>query len=181
MSIFDTELITLDGEKTTLAQWQGDVLLVVNVASKCGLTPQYEQLENLLKTLHASGLTVLGFPCNAFLEQEPGSEEEIKTFCSTTYGVTFPMFSKIEVNGPQRHPLYHQLVAAQPVAQRPEGSGFLERMESKGRAPRQAGDILWNFEKFLIGRDGQVIARFSPDMEPNDPTLTAAINQALTK
>ena len=181
MSIFDTELITLDGEKTTLAQWQGDVLLVVNVASKCGLTPQYEQLENLLKTLHASGLTVLGFPCNAFLEQEPGSEEEIKTFCSTTYGVTFPMFSKIEVNGPQRHPLYHQLVAAQPVAQRPEGSGFLERMESKGRAPRQAGDILWNFEKFVIGRDGQVIARFSPDMEPNDPTLTAAINQALTK
>ncbi|CAH0132754.1 glutathione peroxidase [bacteria symbiont BFo1 of Frankliniella occidentalis] len=181
MSIFDTELITLDGEKTTLAQWQGDVLLVVNVASKCGLTPQYEQLENLQKTLHASGLTVLGFPCNAFLEQEPGSEEEIKTFCSTTYGVTFPMFSKIEVNGPQRHPLYHQLVAAQPVAQRPEGSGFLERMESKGRAPKQAGDILWNFEKFLIGRDGQVIARFSPDMEPNDPTLTAAINQALTK
>lgn len=181
MSIFDTELITLDGEKTTLAQWQGDVLLVVNVASKCGLTPQYEQLENLQKTLHASGLTVLGFPCNAFLEQEPGSEEEIKTFCSTTYGVTFPMFSKIEVNGPQRHPLYHQLVAAQPVAQRPEGSGFLERMESKGRAPRQAGDILWNFEKFLIGRDGQVIARFSPDTEPNDPTLTAAINQALTK
>lgn len=181
MSIFDTELITLDGEKTTLAQWQGDVLLVVNVASKCGLTPQYEQLENLQKTLHASGLTVLGFPCNAFLEQEPGSEEEIKTFCSTTYGVTFPMFSKIEVNGPQRHPLYHQLVAAQPVAQRPEGSGFLERMESKGRAPRQACDILWNFEKFLIGRDGQVIARFSPDMEPNDPTLTAAINQALTK
>lgn len=181
MSIFDTELITLDGEKTTLAQWQGDVLLVVNVASKCGLTPQYEQLENLQKTLHASGLTVLGFPCNAFLEQEPGSEEEIKTFCSTTYGVTFPMFSKIEVNGPQRHPLYHQLVAAQPVAQRPEGSGFLERMESKGRAPKQAGDVLWNFEKFLIGRDGQVIARFSPDMEPNDPTLTAAINQALTK
>lgn len=181
MSIFDTELITLDGEKTTLAQWQGDVLLVVNVASKCGLTPQYEQLENLQKTLHARGLTVLGFPCNAFLEQEPGSEEEIKTFCSTTYGVTFPMFSKMEVNGPQRHPLYHQLVAAQPVAQRPEGSGFLERMESKGRAPKQAGDILWNFEKFLIGRDGQVIARFSPDMEPNDPTLTAAINQALTK
>lgn len=181
MSIFDTELNTLDGEKTTLAQWQGDVLLVVNVASKCGLTPQYEQLENLQKTLHGKGLTVLGFPCNAFLEQEPGSAEEIKTFCSTTYGVTFPMFSKIEVNGPQRHPLYSQLVAAQPVAQRPEGSGFLERMESKGRAPKQAGDILWNFEKFLIGRDGQVIARFSPDMTPNDPTLTAAIHQALAK
>jgi len=181
MSIFETELITLDGEKTTLAHWQGDVLLVVNVASKCGLTPQYEQLENLQKTLHASGLSVLGFPCNAFLEQEPGSAEEIKTFCSTTYGVTFPMFSKIEVNGPQRHRLYSQLVAAQPVAQRPEGSGFLERMESKGRAPKQAGDILWNFEKFLIGRDGQVIARFSPDMEPNDPTLTAAIQQALAE
>nr|WP_314421914.1 glutathione peroxidase [uncultured Erwinia sp.] len=174
MSIFATELTTLDGEKTTLAQWQGDVLLVVNVASKCGLTPQYAQLESLQKAWHEQGLTVLGFPCNAFLEQEPGTDAEIKTFCSTTYGVTFPMFSKIEVNGPQRHPLYAQLVAAQP-----QGSGFLERMTSKGRAPKQPGDILWNFEKFLIGRDGRVLQRFSPDMEPEDEVVVSAIKQAL--
>lgn len=179
MSIFDTALVTLDGDKTTLAQWQGDVLLIVNVASKCGLTPQYEELEKLQKTLHDQGMTVLGFPCNAFLEQEPGSDGEIKTFCSTTYGVTFPMFSKIEVNGPQRHPLYAQLVAAQPDATAPEGSGFLERMISKGRAPKQPGDILWNFEKFLVGRDGEVLHRFSPDTVPNDPQLMACLRQAL--
>jgi len=179
MSIFATELTTLDGEKTTLAQWQGDVLLVVNVASKCGLTPQYSQLENLQKQFHAQGLNVLGFPCNAFLEQEPGTEAEIKTFCSTTYGVTFPMFSKIDVNGPQRHPLYAQLVAAQPEAIVPEDSGFLERMVSKGRAPKQQGDILWNFEKFLIGRDGRVLQRFSPDMEPENDIIVDAIKQAL--
>ncbi|MBD8212760.1 glutathione peroxidase [Erwinia persicina] len=179
MSIFDTELVTLDGEKTTLAQWQGDVLLVVNVASKCGLTPQYEELEKLHNAMHGQGLTVLGFPCNAFLEQEPGTDAEIKAFCSTTYGITFPMFSKTEVNGPQRHPLYAQLVAARPEAVAPEGSGFLERMISKGRAPRQTGDILWNFEKFLVGRDGTVLARYSPDTTPQDPQLLASIHQAL--
>jgi len=179
MSIFATELTTLDGEKTTLAQWQGEVLLVVNVASKCGLTPQYAQLEELHRQWHDQGLTVLGFPCNAFLEQEPGTEAEIKTFCSTTYGVTFPMFSKIEVNGPQRHPLYAQLAAEQPQALAPAGSGFLERMTSKGRAPKQPGDILWNFEKFLIARDGRVIRRFSPDMEPQDEVIVNAIRQAL--
>lgn len=181
MTIFDTKLETLDGEQTSLANWQGDVLLVVNVASKCGLTPQYEQLEALQKNWQEKGFSVLGFPCNAFLGQEPGSAEEIKTFCSTTYGVTFPMFSKIEVNGPDRHPLYQQLVAAQPTASAPDNSGFLERMSSKGRAPKEPGDILWNFEKFLIGRDGTVIRRFSPDMEPADPLIESAIKQALAK
>ncbi|QKJ87012.1 Thioredoxin/glutathione peroxidase BtuE [Paramixta manurensis] len=181
MSIYDTELVTLDGESTTLGQWKGEVLLVVNVASKCGLTPQYEQLENLQKAWHDKGFNVLGFPCNAFLEQEPGTNEEIKTFCSTTYGVTFPMFSKIEVNGEHRHPLYAQLVAAQPTAVTPEGSGFLERMTSKGRAPKQTGDILWNFEKFLIDRQGNVVQRFSPDMTPDDPQVLESIKQALAK
>ncbi|KGT91544.1 glutathione peroxidase [Erwinia typographi] len=181
MTIFDTKLEMLNGEQTSLAQWQGDVLLVVNVASKCGLTPQYEQLEALQKAQQDNGFSVLGFPCNAFLGQEPGSAEEIQTFCSTTYGVTFPMFSKIEVNGPDRHPLYVQLVAAQPEATVPENSGFLERMSSKGRAPKEPGDILWNFEKFLIGRDGTVLQRFSPDMEPSDPAITSAIQQALAK
>ncbi|WP_414146864.1 glutathione peroxidase [Erwinia sp. BNK-24-b] len=181
MSIYDTELVTLDGEATTLANWQGQVLLVVNVASKCGLTPQYEQLENIHKAWSDRGFSVLGFPCNAFLGQEPGSEEEIKTFCSTTYGVTFPMFSKIEVNGPQRHPLYQQLVAARPEAVEPEESGFLEKMLSKGRGPKEPGDILWNFEKFLIGRDGTVVQRFSPNMTPEDPIVMESIKAALAK
>ncbi|WP_312240451.1 glutathione peroxidase [Pantoea sp.] len=179
MSIFQTELETLDGEKTTLAQWQGKVLLMVNVASKCGLTPQYEQLESLQKAMGDQGFSVLGFPCNQFLEQEPGSNEEIKTFCSTTYGVTFPMFSKTEVNGPQRHPLYTQLIAARPQAATPEGSGFYERMASKGRAPKAPGDILWNFEKFLIDRQGNVVQRFSPDMTPDHPAIQESIKQAL--
>lgn len=181
MTIFETSLETLAGEQTTLAKWQGNVLLVVNVASKCGLTPQYEQLETLQKEWQAQGFSVLGFPCNAFLGQEPGSAEEIETFCSTTYGVTFPMFSKIEVNGPDRHPLYQQLVAARPEATAPENSGFLERMSSKGRAPEEPGDILWNFEKFLINREGEVVQRFSPDMEPGDPIVVAAIKQALSR
>ncbi|WP_380180602.1 glutathione peroxidase [Kalamiella sp. sgz302252] len=181
MSIYDTELVTLDGEPTTLANWQGKVLLVVNVASKCGLTPQYEQLENIHKAWQDRGFAVLGFPCNAFLGQEPGSAEEIKTFCSTTYGVTFPMFSKIEVNGPERHPLYQQLIAARPEAVAPENSGFLEKMSSKGRAPKEPGDILWNFEKFLIGRDGTVVQRFSPDMTPEDPIVMESIKAALAK
>ncbi|WLI77154.1 glutathione peroxidase [Kosakonia sp. H02] len=179
--ILDTEVTTIDGERTTLASYRGDVLLVVNVASKCGLTPQYEQLENLQKAWESEGFTVLGFPCNQFLGQEPGSEEEIKTFCSTTYGVTFPLFSKIEVNGEARHPLYKKLIAAAPTAVAPADSGFYERMVSKGRAPKEPGDILWNFEKFLIGRDGNVIQRFSPDMTPDDPVLVSAIKQAVTK
>ena len=179
MQIYQTELETLDGEKTTLAAYEGKVLLVVNVASKCGLTPQYEQLEALHKAWQAKGFSVLGFPCNQFLEQEPGSNSEIKTFCSTTYGVTFPMFAKTEVNGEQRHPLYCQLVESQPEAERPAGSGFLERMVSKGRAPKAPGDILWNFEKFLIDKQGKVIARFAPDMTPDDPLILQRIEQAL--
>lgn len=179
--ILNTEVTTIDGEATTLENWQGKVLLIVNVASKCGLTVQYEQLENLQKELEHDGFSVLGFPCNQFLGQEPGSEEEIKTFCSTTYGVTFPMFSKLEVNGEDRHPLYQKLVAAAPHAVAPEGSEFLERMSNKGRAPVHTGDILWNFEKFLIGRDGQVIGRFSPDMKPDDATIVNAIKSALAR
>ena len=147
MNIYQTELVTLDGEKTTLSQWQGKVLLVVNVASKCGLTPQYEELENLQKAWQDQGFSVLGFPCNQFLEQEPGSSEEIKTFCSTTYGVTFPMFAKTEVNGAGRHPLYAQLIAARPDAVRPEGSGFYERMVRNGRALTVQGE---NLSKFHI-------------------------------
>ena len=180
-SLYDIPLKAIDGAPTSLREHAGDVLLIVNVASKCGLTPQYEQLENIQKAWEKDGFTVLGFPCNQFLGQEPGSEEEIKTFCSTTYGVTFPMFSKIDVNGENRHPLYAKLVAAAPTAVAPEESGFYERMASKGRAPLYPDDILWNFEKFLIGRDGQVVQRFSPDMTPEDPIVMESIKLALAK
>ncbi|MCX4181434.1 glutathione peroxidase [Enterobacter sp. HSTU-ASh6] len=179
--ILNTEVTTIDGDNTTLEGYKGNVLLIVNVASKCGLTPQYEQLENIQKAWEKDGFTVLGFPCNQFLGQEPGSEEEIKTFCSTTYGVTFPLFSKIDVNGEHRHPLYAKLIAAAPKAVAPEGSGFYERMASKGRAPLYPDDILWNFEKFLIDRDGQVVQRFSPDMTPEDPIVMESIKLALAK
>ena len=177
--ILNTEVTTIDGEKTTLASFAGKVLLIVNVASKCGLTPQYEQLEDLQKQFAAEGFSVLGFPCNQFLGQEPGSEEEIKTFCSTTYGVTFPLFSKIDVNGEHRAPLYQKLIAAAPKAVAPEGSGFYERMASKGRAPLYVDDILWNFEKFLVNRQGNVVRRFSPDTAPDAPKLLEAIEAEL--
>lgn len=180
-NILDTEVTTIEGQTLPLATWQGEVLLVVNVASKCGLTPQYEQLESLYNRFKSQGFSVLGFPCNQFLGQEPDDEATIQTFCSTTYGVTFPLFSKIEVNGPHRHPLYQALTQAMPVATAPEDSGFYERMCSKGRAPQQTGDILWNFEKFLISRDGQVLQRFSPDMAPDAPEILAAVTQALAK
>lgn len=179
--IYATPLQTIENQSTTLDAYAGKVLLVVNVASECGLTKQYEGLETLYETWREQGFAVLGFPSNEFLGQEPGSNEEILAFCRGTFGVQFPMFAKIEVNGEGRHPLYRQLIAAQPQAVAPEGSGFLERMSSKGRAPKHTGDILWNFEKFLIGRDGTVIQRFSPDMTPEDPLVSAAIEQALAK
>lgn len=179
--IYAIPVQTIENQSTTLNAYAGKVLLVVNVASECGLTKQYEGLEKLYETWREQGFAVLGFPCNEFLGQEPGSNEEILAFCRGTFGVQFPMFAKIEVNGEGRHPLYRELIAAQPQAVAPEGSGFLERMSSKGRAPKHTGDILWNFEKFLIGRDGTVIQRFSPDMTPEDPQVSEAIKQALAK
>ncbi|ATM78758.1 MULTISPECIES: glutathione peroxidase [Serratia] len=179
--IYAIPLQTIENQSTTLNAYAGKVLLVVNVASECGLTKQYEGLEKLYETWREQGFAVLGFPSNEFLGQEPGSNEEILAFCRGTFGVQFPMFAKIEVNGEGRHPLYRELIAAQPQAVAPEGSGFLERMSSKGRAPKHTGDILWNFEKFLIGRDGTVIQRFSPDMTPEDPQVSEAIKQALAK
>lgn len=177
--IYSIPVNTIDHQSVQLEKYKGSVLLVVNVASQCGLTQQYEGLENLYKTYHEQGFEVLGFPSNEFAGQEPGSDEEIYAFCRGTFGVEFPMFSKIEVNGPQRHSLYQQLIAAKSVAVKPEGSEFYQRLASKGREPKQPGDILWNFEKFLIGRDGIVLERFAPDMTPEDPMLVAAITQAL--
>ena len=179
MSIYDFEVKTISGEIITMNAFKNKVLLIVNVASKCGFTEQYAGLENLYQKYKDKGLVILGFPCNQFLGQEPGSEEEIKTYCSTTWGVTFPMFSKIDVNGEGRHPLYQKLIDAAPTAVAPADSGFYERMASKGRAPLYPDDILWNFEKFLVGRDGKVLQRFSPDMTPEDPILVQTIKQAL--
>jgi glutathione peroxidase len=149
MTLYDVPLETLAGEPATLAEYRGRPVLIVNVASRCGLTPQYEQLEQLQEKYADQGFSVLGFPCNQFAGQEPGTAEEIQQFCSTTYGVTFPMFAKIDVNGPERHPLCAELV------QTPDaGTG-------------EAGDIRWNFEKFLVRADGSV-QRFSPKTQPLD-------------
>lgn len=180
-AIYDTSLTTIDGKATKLGAFEGEVLLIVNVASQCGLTKQYEGLESLYQTWHDKGFEVLGFPCNEFGAQEPGTEEEIQTFCSTQFGVKFPMFSKIEVNGEGRHPLYKSLIAAQPKAILPEGSEFYQLLASKGREPVKPENILWNFEKFLVGRDGKVIQRFAPDLTPEDPLLVDAVKKALEK
>ncbi|MEU5612142.1 glutathione peroxidase [Streptomyces sparsogenes] len=162
MSLYDIPLHTLSGEPTTLGAHRGTALLLVNVASKCGLTPQYEGLERLQQRYAERGFTVLGFPCNQFAGQEPGTAEEIRTFCSTTYGVSFPLMEKIEVNGEGRHPLYAELTKAE------DASG-------------EAGDIQWNFEKFLISPRGEVVARFRPRTEPEAAEVVAAIEAQLPR
>jgi glutathione peroxidase len=159
-TLSDIPLRTLDGTPTTFADLRGKAVLVVNVASKCGLTPQYEGLERLQKRYADRGFTVLGVPCNQFGGQEPGTAEEIQTFCSTTYGVSFPLLEKTDVNGAGRHPLYAELT------QVPDASG-------------EAGDIQWNFEKFLVGADGEVVGRFRPRTEPEAAEVTGAIEALL--
>ena len=148
-------------------------------SSKCGLTPQYAGLEKLFENYQARGLQVLGFPCNDFAAQEPGSAEEIQNFCSTSYDVHFPLFEKININSEPRHPLYAQLISAQPAAIFPDGSDFRAKLAEYKCLPKLDSDVLWNFEKFLIGRDGQVLGRFSPDTTPDDAVLVAAIEAAL--
>jgi glutathione peroxidase len=160
VTLFDAPIKRLDGSDSSLAEHKGKVLLLVNVASKCGLTPQYTGLEALHESYADRGFSVLGFPCNQFLGQEPGTAEEIAEFCSTSYGVTFPLYEKIEVNGENQHPIYAELT------QTPDADG-------------EAGDVKWNFEKFLVGRDGSV-QRFRPQVVPEDPTLVGAIEKALT-
>ena len=177
--LFDTPLATLDGVPTTLKPWLGKVLLVVNTASKCGLTPQYEVLVNLYQRFKDRGFEVLGFPANDFAGQEPGSNEEIATFCSTTFGVDFPMFAKIAVTGPDKHPLYKTLIAEKPEARSLPGTDFRAALRGHGITPTEAPEVLWNFEKFLIGRDGKVIDRFSPDTAPDADIVVAAIEKAL--
>lgn len=160
MGIQDIPLKTLAGEDSSLAAFSGKAVLAVNVASKCGLTPQYAGLERLQEQFGERGFSVVGFPCNQFAGQEPGTAEEIQTFCSTTYGVSFPLFEKLDVNGEQRHPLYTELTKA-------------------ADADGQSGDVQWNFEKFLISADGEVLARFRPRTEPGDEAVVKAIEAAL--
>ena len=182
-TIYDLPLASIAGEPTSLAKYRGKVLFVVNVASKCGLTAQYDALEKLYARFKDSGLVVLGFPANDFGGQEPGSNEEIATFCRATFSVDFPMFSKIAVTGPQTAPLYQALIAAKPEATGASRSGFRDRLEGflskSGGATNPEPGILWNFEKFLIDRQGNVIERFSPEIVPDDPAVVAAIERAL--
>ena len=158
-TIYDFTMKDIEGKDVSLAEFKGKVVMIVNVASRCGFTPQYAGLQKLYETYGDRGFVILGFPANNFLGQEPGSEEEIMSFCSLNYGVTFPLGSKIEVNGPDRHQLYRLLAG--------EGAEF-------------PGDITWNFEKFLLGKDGRVLARFSPRTPPEDPSIIQAIEKALS-
>lgn len=160
MSLVDIPLTTLDGRATSLADYADRAVLVVNVASKCGLTPQYGALEKLAQDYGDRGLTVLGVPCNQFMGQEPGTAEEIATFCSTTYGVTFPLLAKSDVNGAERHPLYAELT---------------QTADAEGAA----GDVQWNFEKFLLAPGASVVNRFRPTTVPDAPEVIAAIEAVL--
>ena len=173
-------LTRIDGSADSLANHKGNVLLVVNVASKCGLTPQYEGLEELQKTYKDKGFSVLGFPANDFGAQEPGTHEEIVEFCSANYGVSFPLFAKADVTGEGKQPLYKALTEAMPEKQGPAAE-FRDRLKGYGMTPTEDPEVLWNFEKFVIGKDGAVAARFAPGTEPNDPALVGTIEAELAK
>jgi glutathione peroxidase len=160
MTVHDFKAKTIDGKEQSLAEYSGKVLLVVNVASQCGLTPHYAGLQELYEKFGNRGLVVLGFPCNQFGSQEPGTEAEIKTFCETRYGVDFPLFAKVDVNGQNRHPLY-------------------EYLTEQATQPDSAGDIQWNFAKFLVDRTGQVVARFAPPTAPASEEIVGAIEKVL--
>lgn len=178
-SIYEIPVNTITGETTTLAPYQGKVLLVVNVASKCGLTPQYEGLEKLYQAKQAEGLEILGFPANNFLAQEPGTNEEIQQFCSLNYQVDFPLFAKISVAGEDKHPLYQALIAAQP--ERIGEGPWWKDLVKYGLTPNPKPEILWNFEKFLIGKKGDIVARFAPDITADDERIVSAIETELAK
>lgn len=178
-SLYDIPLKRLDGRATSLAEFKGQVLLIVNLASKCGFTPQYAGLQALYERYRGRGLQVLGFPCNDFAGQEPGTASEIQAFCSTSYAVDFPLFEKIGINSEPRHPLYASLIAARPQAEFPAASDLRDKLAEYQLSPKHASDVLWNFEKFLVGRDGQVLNRYSPDTVPDAPLLIAAIDAAL--
>jgi glutathione peroxidase len=180
-SILDIPVKKITGEDTTLGEFKGHVLLVVNVASKCGLTPQYEGLETIYEQYKGQGLVVAGFPANDFRAQEPGTNEEIQTFCTTNFGVKFPLFDKITVVGPEKHPLYAALIEEQPKAVSLSEVPFRQKLKGYGIDGNPEPEVLWNFEKFLVSRSGKVVERFAPDTQPDAPELTAAIEAELAK
>lgn len=180
-NLYDIPLTTIDNTESKLADYSGKVMLVVNVASKCGLTPQYESLEKVYEKYVDQGLVVLGFPSNDFAGQEPGTEAEIQSFCTMNYGVKFPMYSKVNVNSEPRHPLYQALIEAQPKAVASADGQLIETLTKHNLLPEKDTDVTWNFEKFLISRNGEVIGRFAPDMAPDDQVLIEAIERALAQ
>jgi glutathione peroxidase len=179
MSIYEIPVKTIDGQDTTLSEYKGKTLLIVNVASKCGLTPQYEGLQKLYAEKKDKGFEILGFPANNYLGQEPGTEEEIKEFCSTNYHVTFPMFSKLSTKGDDQHPLYKYLTETKPDTDVNDGE-LEEKLKGYGSVRSTPSEVLWNFEKFLISKDGEVTARFAPDVAPNDERLLSAIDSEIS-
>lgn len=178
--IYEIPVKTIDGTETNLGEYKDKVLLVVNVASKCGLTPQYEGLQKLYSEYHEQGFEVLGFPANNFMGQEPGTEEEIKDFCGTNFNVKFPLFSKISVKGDDQHALYHYLTETKPETDVNDG-GLEEKLKGFGSARSTPSEVLWNFEKFLIGKNGEIAARFAPDVTAADERLVAKIKEELDK
>lgn len=180
-SIYEIPVNKITGEAATLAEYKGKVLLVVNVASKCGLTKQYDGLEKLYKQYSDKGLVIAGFPANDFKEQEPGADAEIQSFCKLNYGVDFPLYSKITVVGAAKHPLYSALIAAQPKAVSVTEPSWREALKGYGITPNPEPEVLWNFEKFLVNRKGEVVARFAPNTDPDAPALVAAIEAELAK
>ena len=179
-SIYDIPVSKIGGEAASLGEFKGKVILVVNVASKCGLTPQYEGLEKLYERFRGRGLVIAGFPANDFKEQEPGTNDEIRSFCSMNYGVTFPLYGKIAVTGEGKHPLYKSLIAAQPTAQG-DPAGWAALLKQHGIDANPAPEIQWNFEKFVVSRAGEVVVRFSPNTAPDAPELIAAIESELAQ
>jgi glutathione peroxidase len=175
----EIQVQSIKNEPASLGDYAGSVLLVVNVASHCGLTPQYDGLEALYRRYGKDGLVVLGFPANNFAGQEPGSNDEIAAFCSTTYAVSFPLFAKISVVGADQHPLYAALTAQAPAAGGKEV--FRESLRGHGITPTEDPDVLWNFEKFVVSRAGAVVARFAPAVPPDDPALVETIERELSK
>lgn len=180
-SIYDIPVRKITGEDTSLAEFKGKVMLVVNVASKCGLTPQYEGLEKLYEQFRGQGFVVAGFPANDFKSQEPGTDAEIQSFCTGNFGVKFPMFSKIAVVGAEKHPLYSALIAAQPKAISLAEVPFREKLKGYGIEANLEPELTWNFEKFVVSRSGDIVKRFSPDTAPDAPELVAAIKAELAK
>ncbi len=178
-NVYDFSIPKIDGKPSSLSEYKGKVMLIVNVASECGLTPQYEALEKTYEHYRAQGLEVLGFPANEFGAQEPGTNQQIQEFCTSKFGIKFPMFQKIAVKGPEQHPLYNYLTTTKPDAIQIPNSKLEPDLVGYGFKREVKKDILWNFEKFLVNRQGQVVARFAPDMTPDDPTLTKAIEDAL--